>query len=196
MEADNIIILWVLLWFMQVCKEWLCMFAVAFCEEAVDWNNRPQYLYAWVHVSLSARKLWIEITSWKVRNGFNLSLSARKLWIEICICESGCKSNRSLSARKLWIEIHMRLWTFHSGNGRFLRGSCGLKLLTARHTRTTRHVAFCEEAVDWNSGWLTIVRAWKVAFYEEAVDWNSVVEDIWSILYVHFTKREDSHVFQ
>ena len=125
---------------------------VAFCEEAVDWN---------IHVK-----------------------------------RGGLYAAQSLSARKLWIEISDPIINRYQAGGRFLRGSCGLKLLTARHTRTTRHVAFCEEAVDWNSGWLTIVRAWKVAFYEEAVDWNSVVEDIWSILYVHFTKREDSHVFQ
>ena len=83
-------------------------------------------------LSLSARKLWIEIQKTDkylsekncrfLRGSCGLkfssavenkteeaSLSARKLWIEICICESGCKSNRSLSARKLWIEIHMRL---------------------------------------------------------------------------------------
>ena len=150
MEADNIIILWVLLWFMQVCKEWLCMFAVAFCEEAVDWNwklissNRlPSVAFCeeavdwnWqpvaasvrLQTSLSARKLWIEIVIQTGRRRYTTSLSARKLWIEILLLTRQEKKKRSLSARKLWIEIPKDL-----------------------NYRRCQSVAFCEEAVDWNT---------------------------------------------
>ena len=128
MEADNIIILWVLLWFMQVCKEWLCMFAVAFCEEAVDWNWHIHHTASPPPRSLSARKLWIEITYSGYAAASIWSLSARKLWIEIgWISEDWKVAVLSLSARKLWIEI---LFLFSSSPNDL--------------------VAFCEEAVDWN----------------------------------------------
>ena len=104
-------------------------------------------------VSLSTRKLWIEIVNLQSKKivpvrrflrgscGLklcrlhqyqyqNTSLSTRKLWIEIInsiICFS--RSTMSLSTRKLWIEISMGGTLYKQHHSRFLRGSCGLKFV-------------------------------------------------------------------
>ena len=57
----------------------------------------------------------------------HLSLSARKLWIEICPILHRYFFLPSLSARKLWIEIKSMPGYAKISPGRFLRGSCGLK---------------------------------------------------------------------
>ena len=57
-------------------------------------------------LSLSARRVWIEIGVMDFGPGDVLSLSARRVWIEI---KSGLQplmaSLTSLSARRVWIEI-------------------------------------------------------------------------------------------
>ena len=76
--------------------------------------------------SLSARKLWIEIASAFKQRAEAVSLSARKLWIEIQpVSAKTPRRAKSLSARKLWIEIP-QLYIFDN----------------------ISPVAFCEEAVD------------------------------------------------
>ena len=75
--------------------------------------------------SLSARKLWIEITLGSCVAIVMMSLSARKLWIEMSEPNFSYTFLPSLSARKLWIEISLRPALAHAWS-----------------------VAFCEEAVD------------------------------------------------
>ena len=56
-----------------------------------------------------------------------LSLSARRVWIEILDVCSGYDVIMSLSARRVWIEIiESALQTF-SNSGHSPRGGCGLK---------------------------------------------------------------------
>ena len=174
MEADNIIILWVLLWFMQVCKEWLCMFAVAFCEEAVDWNLYPSGGRDIMMVAFCEEAVdWNWLKSGK-RCHIYMSLSARKLWIEIImnlrvclhVCVAFCEE--AVDWNRMWVcMLRMERVAFceeavdwnmlyllkleKNLKSRFLRGSCGLKLYSNTQQKLSDPVAFCEEAVDWNS---------------------------------------------
>ena len=127
MEADNIIILWVLLWFMQVCKEWLCMFAVAFCEEAVDWNISRFAFSRYIFVAFCEEAVdWNLWSDYKPVSG-GRSLSARKLWIEIAYCASHTHHTpRRFLRGSCGLKFRM-VDNCESLEGRFLRGSCGLK---------------------------------------------------------------------
>ena len=150
MEADNIIILWVLLWFMQVCKEWLCMFAVAFCEEAVDWNRGQGH-----HQRIQPVAFCEEAVDW---NFFMSSMSS--------------SPGGSLSARKLWIEISRR-WRYAVGVGvAFCEEAVDWNFCSSIMDSIDSAVAFCEEAVDWNYLHMITTTIFIVAFCEEAVDWN------------------------
>ena len=67
----------------QKCPTVLCTFAVALRKESVDRNQRGGQHAIAQHLSLSARRAWIEILhrSWQICR--RSSLSARRAWIEI-----------------------------------------------------------------------------------------------------------------
>ena len=122
---------------------------VLFCEYCCDLCRRARNGCACL-LSLSTRKLWIEIWS-QAGTGIKMrSLSTRKLWIEICkgkiaiigvfrrFLRGSCglkycnhlhrhASDPSLSTRKLWIEMAKSRYYANRQARRFLRGSCGLK---------------------------------------------------------------------
>ena len=58
-----------------------------------------------------------------------LSLSARRVWIEIWFTVRWESVYPSLSARRVWIEISMTEDGVLTCTGHSLRGECGLKLL-------------------------------------------------------------------
>lgn len=68
----------------QKCPTVLCTFAVALRKESVDRNHAPVYEETPVTVSLSARRVWIEICTHQQSTPCALwSLSERRAWIEI-----------------------------------------------------------------------------------------------------------------
>ena len=56
-------------------------------------------------MSLSARRAWIEMTTYLDTSSIDESLSARRAWIEITDDVSTGGEIKSLSARRAWIEI-------------------------------------------------------------------------------------------
>ena len=101
---------------------------VALRKESVDRNNLIGGHSTSAVASLSARRAWIEIVSFRGHDFWTRSLSARRAWIEIgpllcSICQTrvalrkesvdrNCDSDpvtdkawASLSARRAWIEI-------------------------------------------------------------------------------------------
>ena len=102
--------------------------AVALRKESVDRNLKLLVMLILVHMSLSARRAWIEIANF-CRNRFcptvalrkesvdrnhavqvviivmHASLSARRAWIEIMIRIDKIPNQWSLSARRAWIEM-------------------------------------------------------------------------------------------
>ena len=70
-------------------------------------RNKRLGLLGWLRVlSLSARRAWIEITTYFDTSSIDESLSARRAWIEIMPLSSSPRlASSSLSARRAWIEI-------------------------------------------------------------------------------------------
>ena len=102
---------------------------VTLCEESVDWNT-GDWTRAWKGlVSLSARRVWIEIRIVLINSiAVSMSLSARRVWIEIIQDLPKSTSFLSLSARRVWIEIWKESWREAAPYRHSLRGECGLKL--------------------------------------------------------------------
>ena len=70
----------------QKCPTVLCTFAVALRKESVDRNNDTSRKDTNQPGSLSARRAWIEITTYlEICSMDDLSLSARRAWIEIAV---------------------------------------------------------------------------------------------------------------
>ena len=76
-----------------------------------------------------------------------MSLSARRVWIEIWFKKYLYFANMSLSARRVWIEIINKFLDNSKRAGHSPRGGCGLKYDT-RKIRGRGHVTLREEGVD------------------------------------------------
>ena len=146
----------------------LDVFAVSFCEEAVDWNygHVPGGLWEWR--SASAKRLWIEITTtqWKFT----------PRWVSFCE-EAVDWNSQAVPVR-------------HPGHRQLLRRGCGLKfphLLSHSHAHG---VSFCEEAVDWNIVlYINQYFLTNVSFCEEAVDWNCISHEFLPLWFSQLLRR-------
>ena len=105
---------------------------VTLCEESVDWNFAAFWSLSNFRRSLSARRVWIEISyhsqHWIWLSGHSLrGECGLKLQVQVNL-------NivlMSLSARRVWIEIHTDLRWYDILFRHSLRGECGLKSLSA-----------------------------------------------------------------
>ena len=79
--------------------------SVALRKESVDRNLRLLAILILIHMSLSARRAWIEISISQIKTVTGWSLSARRAWIEIYFACPFLTFEMSLSARRAWIEI-------------------------------------------------------------------------------------------
>ena len=79
---------------------------VALRKESVDRNAHAPPQEHQTNTSLSARRAWIEISTYVTRlPRCQVSLSARRAWIEMSKTIPRGGHIRSLSARRAWIEI-------------------------------------------------------------------------------------------
>ena len=79
--------------------------SVALRKESVDRNSCCSCCSVRLLASLSARRAWIEITTYLDTSSMDESLSARRAWIEIVQNRGDKVRLKSLSARRAWIEI-------------------------------------------------------------------------------------------
>ena len=88
----------------------MIIFEVALRKESVDRNLSFPNCIRRLLMSLSARRVWIEIPIVPVElTTLVKSLSARRVWIEITyVTRLPCVQVSSLSARRVWIEIKTR----------------------------------------------------------------------------------------
>ena len=115
---------WNLCWLL-----WCLHYLVTLCEESVDWNASHCNCVNCFEVSLSARRVWIEIMIRLIKSVIPWSLSARRVWIEILaswlsLHWTACHSLRGECGLKSTLLSWYLLQTCHS-----LRGECGLKCI-------------------------------------------------------------------
>ena len=93
----------------------------------MDRNSDVKWKIVATYKSLSARRAWIEIACWYIKEMVaNVSLSARRAWIEIHLVRNSKNSGGvSLSARRAWIEIADRLGGQSDRQGRSPQGERG-----------------------------------------------------------------------
>ena len=160
-------------WIEIFVRSSICIsFLVTLCEESVDWNSvlLSNGIISYRHslrgecglkscsctrlacryMSLSARRVWIEI----------LLLSVFPASVSVTLCEESVDWNRNV-----WLKRWAR--PCHS-----LRGECGLKSGLPKYLDRATWVTLCEESVDWNRPDCLCVPLWLVTLCEESVDWN------------------------
>ncbi len=99
-------------------------------------------------LSLSARRVWIEIFYHLQTCILFVSLSARRVWIEIYADIYELVDKESLSARRVWIEIHCIVYILDLGSASLSARRVWIEMTNIKYWPWIETVTLREEGVD------------------------------------------------